>query len=69
MTNNSASKGVYLNIPTADWTLFSELVKKFGWQAETKEMMLDRFINGRATVPALSEEEVMDEVRAIRYAK
>ena len=69
MINNATYKGVYLNIPIADWSLFSELIKKFGWQAETKEMMLERFINGRPSTPTISEEDIMNEVRAVRYAK
>lgn len=69
MTNSTAYKGIYLNVPTSDWSLLSELIKKFGWQAETKEMMLDRFADSRPSAPALSEEDIMNEVRAVRYAK
>ena len=69
MINSTTYKGVYLNIPMADWSLFNELIKKFGWQAETKEKMLERFINTRPSVPAISEEDIMNEVKAVRYAK
>ena len=65
--NNPAMQGVYLNVPMSDWSLFKELIRKFGWQSETREQMLDRFIASRPQQPALSEEEIMDEVRAIRY--
>ena len=34
-----------------------------------KEIMLERFINTRPSVPAISEEDIMNEVRAVRYAK
>lgn len=69
MTNSAAYKGVFLNVPMSDWSLFSELIKKFGWQAETKEKMLDRFINSRPSTPVISEEDIMNEVRAARYTK
>lgn len=69
MINSAAYKGVFLNVPMSDWSLFSELIKKFGWQAETKEKMLDRFINSRPSTPAISEEDIMNEVRAARYTK
>ena len=36
-------QGVYVNVPTVDWSLFRELIHKFGWQAETREQLLDRF--------------------------
>lgn len=68
MTNSATIQGVYVNVPTMDWSLFRELVCKFGWQVETREQLLDRFISTRPANPAISEEEIMDEVRAVRYA-
>lgn len=62
-------QGVYVNVPNVDWSLFRELVRNFGWQVETREQLLDRFISTRPDNPAISEEEIMDEVRAVRYAK
>ena len=62
-------QGVYVNVPAVDWSLFRELIRKFGWQAETREQLLDRFAGSRPAKPAMSEEEIMDEVRAVRYAK
>jgi len=67
--NNMTMQGVYVNVPAADWALFRELIRKFGWQAETREQMLDRFANSRPTEPALSKEEIMDEVKSVRYAQ
>ena len=49
--------------------LFRELVRKFGWQVETREQLLDRFVSSRPATPAISEKEIMDEVKAVRYAK
>ena len=67
--NNVQMQGVYVNVPTMDWSLFRELIRKFGWQAETREQLLDRFVGSRPANPSISEEEIMDEVRAVRYAK
>jgi len=58
-----------VNVTTVDWSLFRELIRKFGWQAETREELLDRFASSRTANPAISEEEIMDEVKAVRYAK
>ena len=66
--NNVQMQGVYVNVPAVDWSLFRELIRKFGWQAETREQVLDRFVGSRPTNPGISEEEIMDEVRAVRYA-
>ena len=69
MVNNVQTQGVYVNVPAGDWSLFRELIRKFGWQAETREQLLDRFVSSRPSEPTLSEEEIMDEVKAVRYAK
>ena len=50
-----------------DWILLKELIRKFGWQAETREQLLDRFVKSRPKKPVLSEEEIMEEVNAVRY--
>ena len=65
--NSSALQGVYLNVPMSDWSLLKELIRKFGWQSETREQLLDRFIASRPQQPPLTEEEIMEEVRAARY--
>ena len=67
MLNTSNTQGIYLNVPMSDWMLLKELIRKFGWQAETREQLLDRFVKSRPKKPVLSEEEIMEEVNAIRY--
>lgn len=69
MANSVQMQGVYVNVPSGDWSLFRELIRKFGWQAETREQMLERFVGSRPAKPSVSEEEIMDEVKAVRYAK
>ena len=68
MQTATMTQGVYLNIPRTDWTLFQELVNRFGWQSETREQMLEGFMKTRPQNVNLSEEDIMNEVRAIRYA-
>ena len=66
---DSAMQDVYLNVPMSDWSLLKELIRKFGWQSETREQLLDRFVASRPQLPPLSEEEIMEEIRAIRYGE
>ena len=56
-----------MNVPLSDWALLKELIRKFGWQSETREQLLDRFIKSRPQKPTFSEEEIMEEVKAVRY--
>lgn len=65
----AAIQGVYVDVPMADWSLFKELIRKFGWQTRTKEDVLNQFVNSRPEQPALSEEDIMNEVKAVRYPK
>ncbi len=69
ITNNAQMQGVYVNVPAVDWSLFRELIRKFGWQAETREQLLDRFVGSRPATPSICEEEIMNEVNAVRYDK
>ncbi len=69
IASKAQTQGVYINVPKIDWPLFRELIRKFGWKAETKEQILDRFVNSRPTNADISEEEIMNEVKAVRYAK
>ena len=69
LASNTATQGVYINVPKNDWPLFRELIRKFGWKAETREQLLDRFVSSRPSDADISEEDIMDEVKAIRHCK
>ena len=62
------TQGVYLNIPRTDWFLLQELINRFGWQSETREQMLDEFMQTRPMNIDLTEDDIMNEVGAVRYA-
>jgi hypothetical protein len=68
MLTTATTQGVYLNIPRTDWNLLQELINRFGWQYETREQLLEKFIQSRPNATELSEEDIMNEVRAVRYA-
>ena len=68
MLTTATTQGVYLKIPRTDWNLLQELINRFGWQSETREQLLEKFIQSRPKVTDLSEEDIMNEVRAVRYA-
>ena len=41
---------------------------QFCWQSETREQMLEEFMQTRPTNTDISEDDIMNEVRAVRYA-
>ena len=69
MLNPVNTQGIYINVPMTDWALLKELIRRFGWQAETREQMLERFVKSRADKKLLTDEEIMEEVNAVRYGK
>lgn len=54
-SSKAQTRSVFINVPNADWPLFRELIRKFGWEAETREQMLERFANTRPTDADISE--------------
>lgn len=68
MISNPTIQGAYINIPLSDWKFFKELVRKMGWEVQTREELLDSFIESCPENPPLSDEEIMNEVRAVRYS-
>jgi len=68
MINSSSIQGAYVNIPISDWKFFKELVKKMGWEVQTREELLDSFIESRPEKSPLTDEEIMNEVKAVRYS-
>jgi hypothetical protein len=66
---DASTREVFLNVPVSDWALLKELIRKFGWQSETREQLIDRFCSSRPQQPTLTDEEIMEEVKAVRYGK
>lgn len=69
MLNPVNTQGIYINVPMTDWVLLKELIRRFGWQAETREQLLERFVKSRSDKDLLTDEEIMEEVNAVRYGK
>ena len=62
-------ENVRLNVPKSDMAFFRKLVSKMGWELETKEIFLSRYIASRPKNVALSDDEILSEVYAVRYGQ
>lgn len=69
MNTTRNMQSVYLDIPRSDWKLLKDLSKKFGWQAQTSEQRLEAFVERRPNAVELSEDDIMNEVKIVRYGK
>jgi len=57
------------NISQSDVNFFEEFVKRMGWVFKTKESVLKKFIETRPKNVDLTDEEIMEEIRSIRYTE
>ncbi|MBU8972065.1 hypothetical protein KSY44_08560 [Bacteroides eggerthii] len=64
---DSTLRGVYINVPQADMKFLKELVKKMGWTVERKESLLKKYISKRPSKVDLSDDDIMEELKAVRY--
>ena len=73
---NAATERVTLDIPKEDIRLFRIVARRFGWRISDgrdvhndNDALIDEFIGLLPTTPQLSEEEIMEEVKVVRYGK
>ena len=69
LKRNMLSKEFYVKMPQSDMVFFQFFAKKMGWLIENKTDLLDKYIASRPQNIDLTDEDIMEEVRAVRYAK
>jgi len=57
------------NISKSNVNFLEEFIKRMGWVFKTKENVLEKFIETRPENVELTDEEIMEEIRSIRYSK
>ena len=65
--DTAMNHGVFLCIPKSDIKFFKELAKKMGWDIDIREDFLKDYIASRPKKVNLSEEEILAELKTIRY--
>jgi hypothetical protein len=64
-----ASEDIYVKMPQSDIRFFQQFAKKMGWMIENKQNLWDNYIKTCPINVDITDEEIMEEVRAVRYAK
>jgi hypothetical protein len=67
--SQTALQEIYLNVPQTEVGFITALAKKMGWEIETKEDLLRKYIASRPENVDLSDEEILSEIKEIRYSK
>ena len=74
---NTAVKRIYIDVPEEDMPIFQRFAKGMGWIIPEneqiidteREQVIDDFFDNVPQTPDITEEEIMEEVRAVRYGK
>jgi len=60
---------ILIDIPQSDLVFFKLFADKLGWQLLNKQTLWDEYIKNSPENVDLSDEEIMEEVRSVRYGK
>ena len=60
---------ILVDIPQSDLMFFKLFADKLGWRFKSKQSLWEEYIKSGPGNVDLSEEEIMEEVRAVRYGK
>ena len=69
INNRMKSEKILVAIPQSDMIFFKLFANKFGWQFNSKQNLWEEYIKNSPDNVDLSEDEIMEAVRAIRYEK
>ena len=60
---------ILVDIPQSDMMFFELFANKMGWHFNIKQNLWDKYINNSPKEIDLSDEQIMKEVRAVRYGE
>jgi hypothetical protein len=60
---------VLLNVPPSDIEFAKQVALKMGWRIDDRETLWERFIRTRPKNVPLTDDDIMEEVRAVRYGE
>ena len=67
--NEKQREKILIDIPRSDMMFFKLFADKLGCQFNSKQSLWEAYIKNSPDNVDLSEEEIMEEVRAVRYGK
>jgi len=60
---------VFVDLPQSDMDFLQIFADKMGWLIDKKQNLWDKYIQSNFHDIGLSDEEIMEEVRAVRYGE
>jgi len=69
LDSSTLSREFNVKMPQSDMDFFQFFAKKMGWLIENETDLLDKYIASRPKNVDLTDDDIMAEVRAVRYAQ
>jgi hypothetical protein len=63
------SEKIFVDIPLSDLTFFKQFADKMGWKVNMRQNLWDEYVKTCPKDVELSDEDIMAEVRAVRYGR
>jgi hypothetical protein len=63
------SEKIFVDIPLSDLMFFKQFADKMGWKVNTSQNLWNEYIKTCPKDVELSDEDIMAEVRAVRYGE
>ena len=67
--NEMMRERIFVDIPQSDRMFFQIFADKMGWMVNNRQRLWEDYMKSAPQNVNLSEEEIMEEVRAVRYGK
>ena len=68
-SRSSTREKVFIDLPQSDLKFLQLFANKMGWLVDKKQNLWDKYIQNSPQNVDLSDEEILEEVRAVRYGK
>jgi hypothetical protein len=68
-TKNVLQEDVSVKIPQSDMVFFQLFAEKMGWLINRKQDLWGKYVEDSPQNVPLTDEEIIEEVRAVRYGK
>ena len=67
--NETIQERITIDIPQSDMMFFQFFADKMGWRFKNKQTLWKEYLKNSPQNIALSDDEIMEEVRTVRYGK